>query len=81
MDIAIAQGRALQHAELIVQKVRVVAGAVEMPVPCGAFLATRKLTQFLTAQYGSVSEAKARLGGLPQIKEAFRKMQTQLYAS
>lgn len=44
-------------------------------------LATKKLTQFLTAQYGSVSEAKAKLGGLPNIKEAFRRMQAQLYAS
>lgn len=44
-------------------------------------LATKKLTQFLTAQYGSVSEAKVRLGGLPNIKEAFRRMQAQLYAS
>ena len=33
-----AQGAAFQHAELVEQKVRVVAGAVEMPVPDGPFL-------------------------------------------
>lgn len=44
-------------------------------------LATQKLGQFLAAKYGSVGEAKVRLGGLPTIKEAFRRMQAQLYAS
>ena len=44
-------------------------------------LATTKLGQFLTARYGSVGEAKNRLGGLPQIKAAFHKMQAQLYSS
>ena len=36
-------------------------------------LATKKLGTFLTARYGSVSEGKAKLGGLDAIKEAFRK--------
>ncbi|RFP89023.1 restriction endonuclease subunit R [Rhodobacteraceae bacterium 63075] len=44
-------------------------------------LATSKLGQFLTAQYGSVGEAKNRLGDLPDIKAAFRKMQAELYSS
>jgi hypothetical protein len=38
VDVAVAQGAAFQHAELVEQKVRVVAGAVEMPVPGGSFL-------------------------------------------
>jgi len=38
VDIAIAQGAALQHAELVKQEVRVVAGAIATSVPCGAFL-------------------------------------------
>ena len=44
-------------------------------------LAGTKLGQFLTARYGSVGEAKNRLGGLPQIKTAFHIMQAQLYSS
>lgn len=44
-------------------------------------LATTKLGQFLTARYGSVGEAKNRLGGLPQIKTAFNQMQARLYSS
>lgn len=44
-------------------------------------LATRKLGQFLSAQYGSVGEAKNRLGDLPVIKAAFRKMQAELYSA
>ena len=44
-------------------------------------LAGTKLGQFLTARYGSFGEAKNRLGGLPQIKAAFHKMQAQLYSS
>jgi type I restriction enzyme R subunit len=44
-------------------------------------LATTKLGQFLTARYGSVGEAKNRLGGLPEIKDAFQKMQAQLYSN
>ncbi len=44
-------------------------------------LATTKLGQFLTARYGSVGEAKNRVGGLPQIKTAFNQMQARLYPS
>ena len=44
-------------------------------------LATNKLGKFLTAQFGSVGEAKNRLGDLPGIKAAFRKMQAKLYSS
>jgi len=42
-------------------------------------LATKKLVSFLTARFGSVNEGKARLGGLPAVREAFRKMQLDLY--
>gem|GEM_PF-2606171 len=38
VDVAMAQGAAFQHAELVEQKVGVVAGAVEMPVPGRALL-------------------------------------------
>jgi len=44
-------------------------------------LATRRLRTLLTARYGSVGEAKNRLGKLPDIKAAFRKMQAELYSS
>ncbi len=44
-------------------------------------LATKKLGTFLTARYGSVSEGKAKLGGLDAIKGAFRQMQQTLYAN
>ena len=40
VDVATAQGAAFQHAELVEQEVRVVAGAVKMPVPGRAFLIT-----------------------------------------
>lgn len=43
-------------------------------------LATKKLGTFLTARYGSVSEGKARLGGLIAIKDAFFSMQKNLYS-
>ena len=42
-------------------------------------LATSKLVQFLTARYGSVSEGKAVLGELSDVKAAFRQMQADLY--
>ena len=42
-------------------------------------LATSKLVQFLTARYGSVSEGKAVLGELSDVKDAFRRMQLDLY--
>ena len=38
VDVAVSQGAAFQHAELVEQKVGVVAGAVEMPVPSGPLL-------------------------------------------
>ena len=44
-------------------------------------LATRKLGTFLKACYGSVSEAKSKLGGLNAIKIAFRDMQGVLYSN
>ena len=44
-------------------------------------LATKKLTSFLTARFGSVSEGKTKLGGLPAVKNAFLQMQTNLYSS
>ncbi|EDP60939.1 type I restriction enzyme subunit, putative [alpha proteobacterium BAL199] len=43
-------------------------------------LATKKLGTFLTARFGSVSEGKKKLGGLPAVRDAFRTMQTSLYA-
>jgi len=44
-------------------------------------LRTKKLGQFLTARYGSVSESKTKLGELSAVKEAFRAMQRGLYRS
>ena len=46
-----------------------------------AELAGKKLGQFLTARYGSVSEGRLRLGDLQSIREAFNQMQADLYAS
>lgn len=43
-------------------------------------LATKKLGTFLTARYGSVSESKAKLGGLDAVRSAFRTMQASLYS-
>lgn len=43
-------------------------------------LATKKLGQFLTARYGSVSEGKARLGELSEVRDAFRELQRELHA-
>ncbi len=43
-------------------------------------LTTKKLETFLTARYGSVSEGKAKLGGLSAVKNAFRSMQEMLYS-
>jgi type I restriction enzyme R subunit len=43
-------------------------------------LATKKLGSFLTARFGSVSEGKAKLGGLPAVRDAFRQMQSDLYS-
>ncbi|MEB8388516.1 DEAD/DEAH box helicase family protein [Rhodobacteraceae bacterium KMM 6894] len=44
-------------------------------------LATKKLGLFLTARFGSVSEGKARLGGISKVRSAFRRMQKDLYSS
>lgn len=43
-------------------------------------LATKKLGQFLTARYGSVTESKGKLGELATVRDAFRRMQIALYA-
>ncbi|PZU20640.1 MAG: restriction endonuclease subunit R [Shinella sp.] len=43
-------------------------------------LGTKKLTQYLIARYGSVAEGKAKLGAIPAIKDAYRRMQVKLYA-
>lgn len=45
-----------------------------------AELAGKKLGQFLTARYGSVSEGKVKLGDLQIIRDAFNRMQAGLYA-
>lgn len=44
-------------------------------------LANEKLSQYIMARYGSVGEAKERLGDLPDIKKAFVTVQEQLYLS
>lgn len=43
-------------------------------------LAGKKLGQFVTARYGSVSEGRAKLGELKAIRDAFNKMQEGLYS-
>jgi type I restriction enzyme, R subunit len=45
-----------------------------------AELAGKKLGQFLTARYGSVSEGKTKLGELQTIRDAYNYMQAGLYA-
>jgi type I restriction enzyme, R subunit len=45
-----------------------------------AELGGKKLGQFLTARYGSVSEGRAMLGDLQVIREAYNRMQAELYA-
>lgn len=42
-------------------------------------LATRKLGDFLTARYGSLADAKAELGEVPTIRQAFIDVQRELY--
>jgi type I restriction enzyme R subunit len=42
-------------------------------------LATRKLSAFLTARYGSLADAKAALGDVPKIRKAFVDVQRDLY--
>lgn len=43
-------------------------------------LGPKKLTQFLTARYGSVSEGMSRLGEVAAVRDAYRQMQLGLYA-
>jgi len=43
-------------------------------------LATTRLAQYLTAKYGSVHESKEALGELPTVREAYRRLQSNLYA-
>ena len=43
-------------------------------------LAAGKLQSFVTGRYGSVSESRERLGELPAVRDAFRRMQASLYA-
>ncbi|MDZ4309597.1 MAG: DEAD/DEAH box helicase family protein [Cypionkella sp.] len=45
-----------------------------------AELAGKKLGQFLTARYGSVSEGRAKLGELQTIRDAYNLIQAGLYA-
>ncbi|MFN4281464.1 MAG: EcoAI/FtnUII family type I restriction enzme subunit R [Alphaproteobacteria bacterium] len=42
-------------------------------------LATGKLSHYLTARYGSLADAKAALGDVPKIRQAFIGMQQELY--
>ena len=42
-------------------------------------LTNKKLTHFLTAKYGSVSEAKSKLGKIQDIKDAYLGVQAALY--
>ena len=44
-------------------------------------LTNKKLKHFLIAKYGSVSEARSRLGEIQDIKDAYRGVQAALYAS
>ena len=44
-------------------------------------LAAGKLQSFVTGRYGSVSESRDRLGALPAVQDAFRRMQASLYAN
>lgn len=41
--------------------------------------ATRKLSDFLTARYGSLTDAKAALGEVATIRQAFVNVQHELY--
>lgn len=43
-------------------------------------LATTRLAQYLTAKYGSVHESKAALGDLPTVRDAYLRLQSDLYA-
>ena len=43
-------------------------------------LGTKKLGQYLTARFGSVGEARVKLGELAFIKDAYKRMQAALYS-
>ena len=43
-------------------------------------LAARKLSDFLNARYGTIADAKAALGDIPAIRQAFVDVQADLYA-
>ncbi len=43
-------------------------------------LGSRKLGQYLIARYGSVAEGRAKLGELPFVKDAYKRMQAVLYS-
>jgi type I restriction enzyme R subunit len=42
-------------------------------------LASNKLSEFMKARYGSVSEGKNQLGGLAAVKAAYLRLQATLY--
>ena len=44
-------------------------------------LAAQKLQSFVVGRYGSVREGRERLGALPAVQNAFRRMQASLYAN
>jgi len=44
-------------------------------------LATKKLSQYLVARYGSVAEGKGQLGELAAIRDAYNRMQASLYST
>ena len=44
-------------------------------------LATAKLGSFLIGRYGSVGESREHLGSLSAVRDAFRRMQSDLYAN
>lgn len=44
-------------------------------------LGSKKLGQYLIARYGSVAEGRAKLGELPFIKDAYKRMQAALYSA
>jgi type I restriction enzyme R subunit len=44
-------------------------------------LSLNKLSAFLTTRYGTIADAKAKLGGVAEIKKAFVEVQQELYSS
>ncbi|EDP61583.1 hypothetical protein BAL199_07853 [alpha proteobacterium BAL199] len=58
VDVAIAQGAAFQHAELVEQEVGMIAVAVEMPVPRRSFLiAMRRADRAVHVQHDILEPA------------------------